>query len=85
MKKILAILLASMMLLSLLPAAVAESAEGPVVITAMWENSRPQNAYTDEIHDYILKTLNIDLQLICVSENFTQQLALTIASGDIPT
>ena len=82
MKKILAILLASMMLLSLLPAAVAESAEGPVVITAMWENSRPQNAYTDEIHDYILKTLNIDLQLICVSENFTQQLALTIASGD---
>lgn len=84
MKKILAILLASMMLLSLLPAAVAESAEGPVVITAMWENSRPQNAYTDEIHDYILKALNIDLQLICVSENFTQQLALTIASGDIP-
>lgn len=48
MKKILAILLASMMLLSLLPAAVAERAEGPVVITAMWENSRPQNAYTDE-------------------------------------
>ena len=84
MKKILAILLASMMLLSLLPAAVAESAEEPVVITAMWENGRPQNAYTDEIHDYILKTLNIDLQLICVSENFTQQLALTIASGDIP-
>ena len=80
MKKILAILLAAMMLLSLLPAAVAE----PVVITAMWENGRPQNAYTDEIHDYILKTLNIDLQLICVSENFTQQLALTIASGDIP-
>lgn len=84
MKKILAILLASLLLLSLLPAAVAEIAEEPVVIKAMWESARPQNAYTDEVHDYILKTLNIDLQLTCVSENFTQQLALAIASGDIP-
>ena len=82
MKKILAILLASLLLLSLLPAAVAEIAEEPVVIKAIWESARPQNAYTDEVHDYILKTLNIDLQLTCVSENFTQQLALAIASGE---
>lgn len=38
----------------------------------------------ERLHGRDLKTLNIDLQLICVSENFTQQLALTIASGDIP-
>lgn len=83
MKKILAILLAS--LAASFPAArgVAEIAEEPVV-TRPWESARPQNAYTDEVHDYILKTLNIDLQLTCVSENFTQQLALAIASGDIP-
>ena len=83
MRKTLAMLLALAMLLVAIP--MCASAEDDVVtITAMWEGTRPQNEFTDETWQYIKDNLGIDLQLTQVSENFEQQLALTLAGGDIP-
>ncbi|MBQ2271728.1 MAG: extracellular solute-binding protein [Firmicutes bacterium] len=83
MKKYLAILLAILMLLAALPmSAFAE--EEVVTLTYLSNGNRPQNEYTDETWQYIKDNLGIDLQVTQAPENFTQQLALLVASGDIP-
>ncbi len=83
MKRTIATLLAVMILALALPCALADSAE-PVVLTAMWESTRPDNEHTDLVHKYILDNLGIDLQLSVVSEKFNQQLALVVGSSEIP-
>ena len=82
MKKLLAIVLSMMLVLSMLPALGA--AEDVVTVTAMWSGARPQNEFTDETRQYIRDNLGIDLELTQVTENFEQQLALAVSSGDIP-
>ena len=83
MKKYLAILMAVLMLLTALPlSALAE--EEVVTLTYLSNGNRPQNEYTDEVWQYIKDNLGIDVQVTQAPENFTQQLALLVASGDIP-
>ena len=83
MKKTLICLLAAMMLALMLPLC-ASAQDDVVTIKAMWEATRPENEYTEETRQYIREHLGIDLELTQVSENFSQQLALSIAGGDIP-
>ena len=84
MKKTLICLLAAMMMLALMLPLCASAQDDVVTIKAMWEATRPENEYTEETRQYIREHLGIDLELTQVSENFSQQLALSIAGGDIP-
>lgn len=84
MKKTLICLLAALMVLALMLPVCASAQEDVVTIKAMWEATRPENEYTEETRQYIREHLGIDLELTQVSENFSQQLALSIAGGDIP-
>ena len=83
MKKFLSLMLAVALVLTVL-AVPAVADDEVVVLTAMWSGNRPDNEFTAETHQYIIDTLGIDLQLTQVSENFEQQLALTLGSNDIP-
>ena len=80
MKKTLICLLVAMMLALMLPLC-ASAQDDVVTIKAMWEATRPENEYTEETRQYIREHLGIDLELTQVSENFSQQLALSIAGG----
>lgn len=48
------------------------------------EGSRPMNAQTDTIRQWMIDELGVDMELTQVSENFNQQLALLVTTGDIP-
>lgn len=83
MKKYLALLMTVILMLTALPMSVLAEDE-VVTLTLMSDGNRPQNEFTDETWQYIKDNLGIDLQITQVPENFTQQLALTLAGGDIP-
>ena len=82
MKKYLALLIAMLMALTLLPAAVAE--EEPVTVDMFYVSSRPMNEFTDMTRAYVRDTIGVDMNLIQGGDNWKQQLALFITGGDIP-
>ena len=83
MKKFLSVLLSLVLLLAVVPmGALAE--EEVVTLTLLSDGNRPQNEFTDETWQYIKDNLGIDLQVTQAPENFTQQLALMVAGGDVP-
>ncbi|MBQ8087518.1 MAG: extracellular solute-binding protein [Clostridia bacterium] len=82
MKKALSLFIAVLMLLALIPGAVAE--EAPVTLTLFYQSTRPINEFTELTHQYIIDELGIDINLIQGGDNWKQQLALYMTSGDIP-
>ncbi len=82
MKKYLALLIAMLMALTLLPAAVAE--EEPVTVDMFYVSSRPMNEFTDMTRAYVRDTIGVDMNLIQGGDNWKQQLTLFITGGDIP-
>lgn len=83
MKKFLSVLLSLVLLLAVVPmGALAE--EEVVTLTLLSDGNRPQNEFTNETWQYIKDNLGIDLQITQAPENFTQQLALMVAGGDVP-
>lgn len=63
-----------------------EGTKAPEVIplTILKSGSRPMNEQTDMIRQYVIDNLHVDMQMNQVAENFNQQLALLVSSGDIP-
>ena len=57
MKKYLALLIAMLMALTLLPAAVAE--EEPVTVDMFYVSSRPMNEFTDMTRAYVRDTIGV--------------------------
>lgn len=85
MKKSLVWLLVCALLASLVPAlVVAEEAEAPVVLHVYYQSSRAMNEHTEKIRQWYIDNLNVDVQLTQASDNYKQQLALMISSGEIP-
>ena len=82
MKRLLALLIAAIMLLAIMPTALAD--DEPVTLTLFYESTRPINEYTELTHQYIKDNLGIDINLIQGGDNWKQQLSLYITSGDIP-
>lgn len=82
MKRLLSLLIAAIMLLAIVPTALAD--EEPVTLTLFYQSSRPINEYTELTHQYIKDNLGIDINLIQGGDNWKQQLSLYITSGDIP-
>ena len=82
MKRLLSLLIAAIMLLAIVPTALAD--EEPVTLTLSYQSSRPINEYTELTHQYIKDNLGIDINLIQGGDNWKQQLSLYITSGDIP-
>lgn len=82
MKKYLSLLVAMLMVMAMVPAAVAE--EEPVTVDMFYVSSRPMNEYTDMTRAYVRDTIGVDMNLIQGGDNWKQQLALFITGGDIP-
>ncbi|MEG2264394.1 MAG: extracellular solute-binding protein [Acinetobacter sp.] len=83
MKKLVSLLLALTMLMTLVSAASAEGS--PVALSVFLESSRPMDAHTEKVHQWAIDNIDVDIQLIQGSaDNYKQQLALYITSGDIP-
>lgn len=81
MKKTLSLLLAVLMMLSILPAALAE---GATEVTMFYSSTRPMNEYTEMTRQHVEDTIGVDMNLIQGADNWKQQLALFITGGDIP-
>ena len=82
MKKYLALFIALMLAMALVPAAIAE--EEPVTVDMFYVSSRPMNEYTDLTREYVRNTIGVDMNLIQGGDNWKQQLSLYITGGDIP-
>lgn len=48
------------------------------------EGGRPSNEKTDAVHQYLIDTIGVDIQITQVAENAKQQLSLMIADGEMP-
>lgn len=81
MKKTLSLFLAVLMMLSILPAALAEEA---TEVTMFYSSTRPMNEYTEMTRQHVKDAIGVDMNLIQGADNWKQQLALFITGGDIP-
>lgn len=55
-----------------------------VTLNVFVEGNRPSNEKTDAVHQYLIDTIGVDIQLTQVAENAKQQLSLMIADGEMP-
>lgn len=83
MKKILTLVLTLALVLT--ATALPALAEEPVVLNVFYATSRPMNEATDLTREYIKNEIGVDFNLTeGDGSNFSQQLALYIANGDMP-
>lgn len=81
MKKTLSLLLAALLVLCMLPAAMAEE---PVEVKMFYVSTRPMNEFTELTREKVKQEIGVDMNLIQGADNWKQQLALYITGGDIP-
>ena len=83
MRRTLPLLLSLLLVLTAIPA-MAEASE-PVRLDVFYASNRPMNEATDLTRQFMIDNLGVDFNLIQGdSDNFDQQLALYISSGDMP-
>lgn len=80
MKRFALLTMVVLLVFSVLPLAQADA----VPLKMFYQSTRPMNELTELTREYVKENLGIDMQLTQGSEDWKQQLALLITSGDIP-